>query len=272
MSISWHSKQVPIGVKDLMLTDFIVTTSQGEDVGIFDFDRVLQHIQRTRITQNEGECKTLRERETHNLIRACFYLEDVTSRETDLSGLVDVETLVLALHRLLMDNLYSHLTPGGSFSTERRLTFYKDTIHEYPRFDTQEDAWDTVQCVVDRYNALIDNIKIISDPSKRLLSVYKCGAWLLFKLVSLHPFSDGNGRLARLLCGYCLRIVTPFLSAVNGNEDFLDAIVNARKSGQPIELTRLLIHSSWTAWCTFTKRMRLCHGVDERADQSTTTT
>ena len=114
--------------------------------------------------------------------------------------------------------------------------------------------------MVDRYNALIVHIKHISDPSKKLLCVYKCGAWLLFRLVSLHPFSDGNGRLARLLCAYCLCVETPFLTAVDfdRNQDFLDAVVNARINGHPVELTRLLIKSSWTMWHLFTKRMSVC--------------
>ena len=70
--------------------------------------------------------------------------------------------------------------------------------------------WRAVQCVVDRYNALVYEASTMTDQNEKYLFVYKCTTWLFVELVSLHPFSDGNGRLARLLCGYCLRLITPF--------------------------------------------------------------
>ena len=108
MSVLWQHQQIPDEVKQLMMTDFVVATSEGEDVGLVDFDTVLQHIRRTRRRRMESthDVLTGRERETQNLINACFYLEDVIiNQETDTSGLVDIESLVLDLHRVLMDKL-----------------------------------------------------------------------------------------------------------------------------------------------------------------------
>ena len=104
MTVSWGSQQVSDKVKDLMMTDFIVATSRGEDVGLFDFDRVLHGVQRTKAALN---LTSRREQETHNLIRACHYLEDVISRwdTVDVWGLVDTQTMVLDLHQILMDKL-----------------------------------------------------------------------------------------------------------------------------------------------------------------------
>ena len=107
MSVLWQDQQIPDEVKQLMMTDFVVATSEGEDVGVVDFDTVLQHIRRRRRRmESTHDVLTGRERETQNLINACFYLEDVIiNQETDTSGLVDIESLVLDLHRVLMDKL-----------------------------------------------------------------------------------------------------------------------------------------------------------------------
>ena len=40
--------------------------------------------------------------------------------------------------------------------------------------------------------------------------IFLLAAWLLFKVVDVHPFVDGNGRLARLLANLVLAMIFPF--------------------------------------------------------------
>lgn len=155
-------------------------------------------------------------------------------------------------------------TKAGQFSTESRVTTYKGNIHEYPRFETQQQVFDAVLLVVDRYNKLIHEIKTLPNPVDKLTCLHKCAAWLLFELVSLHPFSDGNGRVSRLLCSYCLQSVTPFPTPVYSvfsdkvQEDYIDAIVTARNSDDryPVDLTCILVESSWKTWHVFMERLK----------------
>ena len=78
------------------------------------------------------------------------------------------------------------------------------------------------------------------------LSIFKSAAWLVFELLDLHPFSDGNGRLCRLLCSYVLSTCTPFPSPILGK--YVHALIAARKFGCLHELTNVIIESNLTSW------------------------
>ena len=82
--------------------------------------------------------------------------------------------------------------------------------------------------------------------SDRLLSIFKSAAWLVFELLDLHPFSDGNGRLCRLVCSYVLSTCTPFPSPIL--DKYVHALITARKLGRLHELTNVIIESNLTSW------------------------
>ena len=255
-------------VQDQMVSDFIFRTSKEEGVGVQDREEALKIIACTsRSSQNQSLSQA--EQETHNLMCACQQLEDVLfeCRENDQAsvGLIDVQCMVQCLNKKLLCNVdLQGKTKAGTFSTESRVTTYKGRVHEYPLFDTPKEVYDAVLLVVDRYNSLLHAIKDLASPVEKLTSLYKCAAWLLFELVSLHPFSDGNGRVSRLLCNYCLRTVTPFstpLHSINGGkvqENYIDAIVAAHESKHrhPVDLTCLLVESSWKTWGDFMKQIQ----------------
>ena len=62
--------------------------------------------------------------------------------------------------------------------------------------------------------------------------LFKCAAQLMFDFVDAHPFSNGNGRMCRLLANYVLTLITPFLVALyssgEGRKDYMNAIVECR--------------------------------------------
>ena len=89
--------------------------------------------------------------------------------------------------------------------------------------------------------------------------LFKTCAWFLFECLNLHPFSDGNGRLCRILCSYMLSKFTPFPKPMYNvwtnscKEDYKDALVAARKSDdrQPCALTTMMIECSYQGWIKF---------------------
>ena len=87
---------------------------------------------------------------------------------------------------------------------------------------------------------------------------FQLASWLLFEVVSLHPFEDGNGRLCRLLWCYSLmRDGLPFpLTASSGHSSsqkhFVQCIQRDRRQFQSQSaLTMLTVVSVKSAWKNF---------------------
>merc|ERR1712224_426478 len=113
------------------------------------------------------------------------------------------------------------------------------------------------------------------------LSPFAKAAWAFFGLVQIHPFSDGNGRLSRLVATYVLLksdfpILFPLVareddSASNSRSAYISAIRQAEASnGQ--DLTPLVYHfensaAETTAWLR--NRFRKCDDVISDEGKST---
>ncbi|MFP4474945.1 MAG: Fic family protein [Desulfatibacillaceae bacterium] len=63
-----------------------------------------------------------------------------------------------------------------------------------------------------------------------------------FRLVSIHPFIDGNGRVARLLMNLILQQhgLPPAVVRVANRKEYLDSIVEAETSGDPAAFVRII--------------------------------
>ena len=133
-----------------------------------------------------------------------------------------------------------------------RFTQFQGKTYYYQQ---PEDMQETVCVLLDRFNSLFVQSNDKNPESNKLLNIFKCVAWLVFELLDLHPFSDGNGRLCRLLCSYVLSTCTPFPSPICSHE-FQDALVAARESiaRHPIRLTTLLIDSNLMTWRQFHRK------------------
>ena len=144
-------------------------------------------------------------------------------------------------------------------STNPRVTEFNGDIYHYP---TPEDMESAVSNLLDKYNFLFDSctkgesgLKDFDD----FYSLFKTCAWLLFELLDLHPFSDGNGRLCRILCSYSLSKLNPFPTPIynvwtdSSKDDYIKALVEARMSPgrHPCALTTMIIESSYYGWQSF---------------------
>lgn len=248
--------------KQLMRIKFITQTNRDEDIGT-------KEEKETEEVLKKKDCQTDAEIETTNQSNAILWLREIARKEQEMNpdcdtlGLMDVPYLK-ELHEILMDKLiHAGNTQAGEFSLSPRLAEYKGEKHFYPNKESVEDWELELSSLFDRYNGLLLDVKTMKDKKERLMKLFKCAAFLLFNLVSLHPFSDGNGRLCRILASYTLSILTPFESAIYNiynpsmREDYIQCIVDARKSEEkhPTDLTTLIIESNWSAWKHFLNYM-----------------
>ena len=88
-------------------------------------------------------------------------------------------------------------TKPGEFSTKPRYTEFNGEHYDYPEPEDMEKA---VYNILDMYNNWFDLCTKADLEDFDDFYLFKTCAWLLFELLDLHPFADGNGRLCRILC------------------------------------------------------------------------
>ena len=256
-----------------MTVSFITHTNREEDIGTKEEKETFEvikyvsqgkekpHLEKTKeVLETEAQYKAL------SWLRTMAEEEKENNPDYDILGLMEV-SILKKLHKILMKDLIdpNDMTPAGCFSVRERHTTYKGQTHHYPQKNSEEEWFKEIGTLLDRYNALVQNVKYTDNKEERLLQLFKCASYLLFSLVSLHPFSDGNGRLCRLLASYTLGILTPFASPIYNiysptvKDDYVGAIVKARKSEpkHPADLTTLIIESNWHAWKHFLDLMQM---------------
>ena len=146
-------------------------------------------------------------------------------------------------------------------SNKPRIAEFDGEIHEYSTPDDMETA---VSTLLDRYNSLLESVKSEEDEVTKMEKLFKVTAWVTFELLSLHPFSDGNGRLCRLFASYTLSTFTPFPTPIyniwteSAKYDYIRALVEARKSKSrhPASLTTMIIECNWKGWQSFMKQVK----------------
>ncbi len=114
--------------------------------------------------------------------------------------------------------------------------------------------------VCDLYNSSLETLP--QDDCLAVPILYRLASVLFHQFVTVHPFSDGNGRLARILANHVLRKVTPFPITFHADgssisrKTYLTAIMQARNAAAPAflqlaaptDLAALLIEAGWASW------------------------
>ena len=211
--------------------------------------------------------KNIEEKETINLIKAYEYLlNEVQKVKNDgegengeiFYGLLEIN-LVKEVHKLVLKDieLPADNTKPGKFSTKPRITEFKGEVYEYGSPDGLEGR---VLTLIDRYNDLITySVKEEKNLKNQIYKLFKTCSWMLFNILDEHPFSNGNGRLFRLLCSYALSFMSPFPTPIynvwseSNKDDYKQALVDARKSEDkhPRSLTTMIIECNYYGWKKF---------------------
>lgn len=125
------------------------------------------------------------EKEIHNYISAVKYIQ------ANHNALID-ETQVLKLHKILMKDLLEE-AKCGIYKQKQNYVINENGIRVF----IPPSPKNTPQMVGELFNWLNSN------DTKELHCVLVC-AIAHHRLVSIHPFSDGNGRIARLIATWIL--------------------------------------------------------------------
>eukprot|EP00112_Aurelia_sp_Birch-Aquarium-sp1_P026218 Seg916.3 transcript_id=Seg916.3/GoldUCD/mRNA.D3Y31 product="hypothetical protein" protein_id=Seg916.3/GoldUCD/D3Y31 len=207
------------------------------------------------------------EQEVVNLYHAYQNLKELLLDKENTCLLA--EQVLLETHKKILKSVDLHgRTPAGVYSDNIKYAEYNGETYRYQGMaglTTQQAA----QCILDRYNSLLQAIKEHWNSNGNRLEciedVFKSSAYLVFEMLDLHPFSDGNGRLCRLLASYALAIMTPFPTPVyniwsrTSKYDYIDALIEARKSDtrQPCHLVSMMVECNWHGWKEFFEKLCL---------------
>ena len=161
------------------------------------------------------------------------------------------EELLKCTHSILMKDLYTDTDENYSkinAGEYRQCSMIADT-HTFP---PHESIPGVVKKIVDNYESFIQQEH---EP-------IWLAAWLLYEVLTIHPFMDGNGRVSRLLWCYSLMReglpfpVIPFPEHSKAYKKYINCIVKDRNSVQPPpceckNLTSLTLISITMTWKNF---------------------
>ena len=155
------------------------------------------------------------------------------------------EELIRDTHKTLMDRLLTEENQPIQAGAYRCISM-RAGKYTFPDHSTIPEA---MKSIVAEYNR-----KAASSHD-----TYELASWLLFKVASLHPFEDGNGRLCQLLSCYSLmRDGLPFpLTISSGRSKAPKHFLWCIKKGQqqqtdpPPQLTTLIVASVYRSWSNF---------------------
>ena len=188
----------------------------------------------------ERECSSRRQLVQHLMAYKKLKEWAVSATPVPLS-----EEIIKDIHQILMTNLKTEDEIPVNAGSYREIPVHSGD-HVFPNHDCVPR---NMKKIVDKYNS---KASAPHDP-------YQLASWLLFEVISLHPFIDGNGRLCRLLwCASLMRDGLPFpLTITSGHKrarrHYIQCIERDRRpqcSNQP-SLTTLTLVSVTKAWDNF---------------------
>ncbi len=174
--------------------------------------------------------------DVQNHARAIDYVMEIFTR-----GSISEED-VFMLHRLVVNEQTNDIyKPVGAYKREDNGTYIlldgKSVYHSYLPADEVPDA---MQKWLERFNALFTE-NASSDDALTAFAVAHV------EFTTIHPFYDGNGRLARLLANLPVLYAgyPPIVIPSESREDYIRCLWNIEKDGPKLEEFKSLLRVWW---------------------------
>ncbi|KAJ3145790.1 hypothetical protein HDU89_006842 [Geranomyces variabilis] len=153
------------------------------------------------------------------------------------------DAFVQTVHAKLMQNddvvyeeddedRYAILIPSGEY---RRVACY--TTHDEKGYETRFCPWKSLTDDMEWYFAAAREVL-----ANRDINPFLAAAWLQFAFLRIHPFSDGNGRVSRIISSIPLIMANlpPVVVAASRKSAYFDALNNADETGDCAALATYL--------------------------------
>ena len=232
-----YDREVVRKVEEQFLVNFVFRSNLEEGHGLRTLDETKSFLGSILSRRDFPRPLSLEEQETINMRNAYQkLLAKIKREELDRDyGLLEA-SLLKEIHRVILQDvpLPKGFTKPGKMSNKPRVTEFRGEIYHYGNPEDMESA---VNNLLDKYNFLFDSCtKDGLTNFEDLFDFFKTCAWILLELLDLHPFSDGNGRLCRILSSYSLSKLNPFPTPIycvwtdSPNDAYIEALVEGRNS------------------------------------------
>jgi len=256
---------------------WLAKTCQGEDVGLSDL--FLADTFEKGVKDSDKKLKIMRMKEyidmerTFNKFFSVYkYISDypdilhewlcfVQLKNNDVDGILPLPpSPFLSANMLQLLNAsvlksfpyfkdINNATVPGNYSLNQRFCYFDEKVHEYPHIKTVKEWDEMISCLVSLYNFQMEQILTIM--SKHNKMTQQCFAkiivlvsWFVCNFLSLHPFGDGNGRVARFVV---MHVFTCFVGLpIYICEDMSAAMTKYQKNGNLKPFINLLLKSLYS--------------------------
>lgn len=177
--------------------------------------------------------------DTLRIIRAQYmaleFLVDLVNKGTDLSA-----SVIRHLHGIIMQHQQTHETHDQS-GRAVQAPLHHGEWRRHPNHIFRPDGVLLEYCPPEQVESQIDELVRLYEQAESAHPLVK-SAWLHHRFMQIHPFEDGNGRVARALTLFVLLRdeYAPLVVDRRQRESYLTAL-DAAHEGDLTDLTRLFI-------------------------------